>query len=127
MPPIQYRLSASRGLSAIACSNDATRVLYFLQLVMHLAELMAQHGFLRPFAEQLQQQRLGDDVLLGRHQSLNQVGSGRPMARIELQGLDVTGDGILGFAGLDENVAEIAPARRQSRHQPQRRFVVGGS
>ena len=65
MPPIQYRLSASRGLSAIACSKHSIAVRHFLQLVMNLAELMAQLGVLRPLAEQFQQQRLGDDVLLG--------------------------------------------------------------
>ena len=44
----------------------------------------------------------------------------------DLQRLEIIGDGFLRLAGLDQHVAEIAPAGRQSRHQPQRRLVVGG-
>ena len=52
MPPIQYRLSASRGLRAMACSKHAIAASGSFELEVNLAELMAQRAVLRPFADQ---------------------------------------------------------------------------
>ena len=44
--------------------------------------------------------------------------------RIELQCLKIERDGVLGFAGLELHIAEVAPAPCQMRRQPQRGLVV---
>ena len=79
---------------------------------------------LRTFALQLEQHRLGHDVLLRGHQGLNQVGARRPMARIQLQRLKIKRDGVLMLPRLEVQIAEVAPAVRQMRRDLQRRLVV---
>ena len=46
------------------------------------------------------------------------------MAWIELQGLKIIGDGVLGLPGLMVRVTEVAPAGDEVRRQPQRGLVV---
>ena len=48
------------------------------------------------------------------------------MRGIGFQRLKVKGNSLLRIAGLKLNVAEIAPAGRQGRRQPQRRLVARG-
>ena len=46
------------------------------------------------------------------------------MAWIELQGLKIIGDGLLGLADFMVRVAEVAPAGDEVRRKPQRGLVV---
>jgi hypothetical protein len=85
---------------------------YFVQLEKGFAEQMVDAGVLRALALQLDQDRLGDEILLGGHQRLNHVGARRPMPWIELQGLKVELDGPLVLAAPQVQVAEAAPAIR---------------
>ena len=48
---------------------------HFFELVVNLAELMVKGAVLWPFVEQFEQQCLGDDVLLGGGQRLDEVGA----------------------------------------------------
>ena len=92
-----FRRAAQAGIASVPEAPDALRGLFteverdgrlktfdrrfrFVQLEVDLAKLMTDLAVLRPFADQFQQQRLGHDVLLCRHQGLNQVGACRPMA-----------------------------------------------
>ena len=95
-----------------------------VQLETDLAKLMVERGVVRPLLDQLREQRLGDHHLAGRHQRLHQVGARRPMRRIGLQRLEIQGDRALGIAALLLHIAEIAPAGRQMRRNPQRRGVI---
>ena len=58
------------------------RRFHLVQLVVNLAELMADRAILRPLADQFQQQRLRDQVLLGGDQGLNEIGARCPMGRV---------------------------------------------
>ena len=81
-------------------------------------------GVLRALALQLDQDRLGDEILLGGHQRLNHVGARRPMARIELQGLKIKLDRPLVLPAPQVQVAEAAPAIRQVRRDRQCRLII---
>jgi hypothetical protein len=102
------------------------RLIRLLQFEADFSEFVMQRPVARTLAEELEQQRLGDQMLPGRHQRLDQIGTGRPMAGVEFQRLEIERDRILRPARLEVDIAEIAPASGETGDQPQRRLVVVG-
>jgi hypothetical protein len=83
-------------------------------------------GILRPFLDQFRQQQLGQKVLPRRHQGLDQIGARRPMPRAQRQRLKIERNSPVGVSRPELDIAEVAPAGRQIRLQPQRRLVAPG-
>ncbi len=76
--------------------------------------------------DQLRQKQLGHEILLRGHQGLNQIGARRPMVRAQRQRLQIERDGVVRISRPETYIAEVAPARRQMRRQPQRGLVASG-
>ena len=75
MPPIQYKALRVARVEGDGLLETRDGRLRFFELEVNLAKLMAQGAVLRPFADHLQQQSPGDDVLLGGDQRLDEVGA----------------------------------------------------
>ena len=86
--------------------------------------MVMQRGILRALGHQFRQQRLGKNILVRCDERGNRVRPRWPMDRIDRQRLRVERDGLKRTPLPEIDIAEIAPARRQARGQPQRGLVI---